>query len=100
MLALDCFGPTAFADLLFFIAHLRNQVGQEAHVGFKARRSGVYMRLKNRGTRRRSGIDAFVHELNVKEVTVKQRGGTAQTPAVNGPPIEGVSLSGPKAAKD
>ena len=70
VLALDRFGPAAFADFLFFIAHLRNQVGQEAHVGFKARRGGIDVRLENGGTRGRSGINAFVHELSLKEVTV------------------------------
>ena len=70
VLAFDCLGPAAFADFLFFVAHLRNQVRQEAHVGFKARRSGVDMRLENGGTRWRSGIDAFVHEWSLKEVTV------------------------------
>ena len=37
MLALNRFGPAALADSLLFIAHLRNQVGQEPHIGLEAR---------------------------------------------------------------
>ena len=70
VLALDRFRAAAFADSLFFVAHLRNQVSQEAHVGFKAGRGGIDMRLEYGGTRRRSGINAFVHEGILKEVTV------------------------------
>ena len=42
MLIFYGFGPAAFADLFFFITHLGNQVSHEAHVGFKARRSGIH----------------------------------------------------------
>ena len=62
--------PAALADFLFFVAHLRNQIGQEAHVGFKACRGGIDVRLDNGGARGCSGINAFVHERVLKEVTV------------------------------
>ena len=70
VLALDRFGPAAFADSLLFVAHLRNQVGQEPHIGLKAGRGGINARLENGGTRGHSGINAFVHEWILKEVTV------------------------------
>ena len=49
VLALNRLRPATLADSLFFVADLRNQVSQEAHIGFKAGRSGIDVRLENGG---------------------------------------------------
>ena len=41
VLVFDGFCAAAFANLFAFIAHLRHEIGQEAHVGLEARRGGV-----------------------------------------------------------
>ena len=55
VLALDGFGSAALANLFFLIANLRDQVGQKAHVGFKARGGGVHPRLQHGGDLRQPG---------------------------------------------
>ena len=47
VLALDRLGPATLANLFLLVAHLRDQVGQESHVGFKARGRWVHTRREH-----------------------------------------------------
>ena len=51
MLVLNRLLTAAFANLFFFIANAGDQVGEEAHIGLEARRSGINPGGENRRVR-------------------------------------------------
>ena len=57
VLVLDGFVAAAFANALFFVVDLGHQVGHEAHIGLKARRSRVDLAGEHAGGHRRVGLD-------------------------------------------
>src|ERR1700758_1461457 len=69
MLVFNGLAASAFADFLSFIAHLRHQVCEEAHVGFKARRGGIDLGRQHTARRRAvccEGVVAFSHDLRTR----------------------------------
>ena len=72
MLIFDRLRPPALADLFLFIANLGHQVGQRAHVRFKAQRAGINLGRENIIDRNRGRVGAFAHESRISEFVLKQ----------------------------
>ena len=69
VLAFDGFGASAFADFFLFVADLGHEIGESAHVGFEAERTGVNFGGEDVVDCECGGFGAFAHEGRLIETT-------------------------------
>ena len=79
VLAFDGFCASAFADLFLFVADLGDEVGERAHVGFEAERTGINFGGEDVVDGESRGIGTFGHEGRLRNYLrnylLYQRGG-------------------------